>query len=284
LKPLIQKLPLAVETSFVAKTFRTPHFEVPWHQHIEYELILFTEGNGMSFIGNYVGAFRTGDVFFIGSNMPHTFQKQHKEIIASAVVVQFREDFWGTGLLQLPESGAVQQLLTLSMMGVKPEGGTKEQLAELIKALETAEAFSRISLLCQCLHLLATEEKKQTLSTRSMDTSNNKYRQRLDAVFQFTISHFQQPITLTEVAQIAHMSITAFCRYFKTSTKKSYIEFLNEIRIGYACKLLQDTDKTIVDICYESGFNTAVHFNKQFIKLKKMTPGKYRSRFLKEIS
>src|SRR5205809_1351214 len=96
MKPLVEKLPLSQNTSFVAHTYRTPQFEVPWHQHIEYELILFKEGEGTSFIGNYVGEFKKGDIFFLGSNLPHTFQKVHKDLITSALVIQFRADCWGS--------------------------------------------------------------------------------------------------------------------------------------------------------------------------------------------
>jgi hypothetical protein len=115
---LVEKLPLSEDTSFVAETHRTPQFEVPWHQHVEYELILFTEGAGLSFIGNYVGEFEVGDIFFLGSNLPHTFQKSG-DIITSAVVVQFREDFWGNQFINLPESKDLLHLLRSSVRALR---------------------------------------------------------------------------------------------------------------------------------------------------------------------
>ena len=196
------------------------------------------------------------------------------------MVVQFREDFWGDGFLKMPESRAVKDLFAASAMGFQIEGKNKAILGEAIQDLEWAKGLPRIGLLLHCLQLMVQEKKKKALSTRQMGAGNEKYKQRLDAVFQYTITHFQQPIALPQIAGLANLSVTAFCRYFKGSTKKSYIEFLNEIRIGYACKLLQDTDKTIIDICYESGFNTAVNFNKQFFKVKRLTPREYRNTFL----
>ncbi len=279
MKPFIQKLPLATDTSFIAKTFRTPHFEVSWHQHIEYELILFTEGNGMCFIGNHVGEFKTGDIFFIGSNVPHTFQKKDEQQIASAVVVQFTGFFWGKDFLNIPENSKLNELFILSMKGLKIEGKIKPILGGLIADLEMAKGFSRICLLCNCLQVIIEEKQKRPLSTRQMSTLNDKYKKRLDKTFDYTISNFQQPISLQDISKITNMSVTAFCSYFKKSTKKSYVEFLNEIRVGYACQLLQDTDKPIVDICYESGFNTTVNFNKQFLKIKKTTPRQFRNEF-----
>src|SRR5580698_1569123 len=103
MKPLLQKLPLPSDQSFIAQTFRTPHFEVGWHQHIEYELILFTEGSGMTFVGNHVGAFDTGDIYFLGAHLPHTFQKTGTQT-TSAVVIQFRDNCWGPDFFHLPEN------------------------------------------------------------------------------------------------------------------------------------------------------------------------------------
>lgn len=278
MKPLIEKLPVAEGNSFVANTHRTPRFEVPWHQHIEYELILITEGSGLSFIGNYVGEFKAGDIFFIGSNMPHTFKKENDQI-TSAVVVQFTDNFWGTDFLALPENKLLRDLFRLSMKGIKPEGKSKPALSKLIKKLEYCVGISRISTLLECLDTLINEENKIVLSTSEMPVLNEKYQDRMDKIFKFTISNFQNQITLNQIAAIANMTVTAFCLYFKKSTKKSYVEFLNEIRIGHACKLLQSTNKAVTEICYESGFNTAANFNKQFVKFKNSSPSQFRANF-----
>jgi len=280
MKPLIEKLPLTEDTSFISRTYRTPIFEVPWHQHIEYELILFTEGEGVSFVGNYVGEFKTGDIFFLGSNLPHTFQKSNHELITSAIVVQFRDDFWGNDFMQIPETRQIKQLLETSATGLKMNGHTKKLLHPLIKELEFLKGFKRIIRLCECLELIAQKNEFETVSTQEVNTFQTKNKERIDKIFQYTIDYFHEPVTLTGVAQSAGMSVPAFCNYFKKSTKKTYIDFLNEVRIGNACKLLMDTQKSIEEICYESGFNTLTNFNKQFIKVKKITPSKYRKTFL----
>jgi len=276
MRPLLQKLPLTESTSFVAKTFRTPHFEVGWHQHIEYELILFTEGSGLSFAGNHVGEFETGDIYFLGSNLPHTFQKREQGLITSAVVVQFKEDFWGEGFLQLPESRQVRQLLDASSQGLKMQAPLKQQLAPLIAALEHASGFKRILLLGECLEIMTEQAAYIPVSTQPIKAFQHKDRETIDRVFQFTIDNFRDPISLPQVAEIACMSVPAFCNYFKRSTKKTYIDFLNEVRIGCACSLLVETAQTVLDICYESGYNTMANFHKQFLKIKRMTPLQYR--------
>ncbi len=265
----------------MARTYRTPNFEVSWHQHIEYELIAFTEGTGLSFIGNHVGEFQTGDVFFLGSNLPHTFQKRDKEAVASAVVVQFRDDFWGADFLSMPESRAIRDLLAASSAGLKirSDGRTASDAVSLNQAVEQLEhttGFERIIGLCQCLSRIAHEASYLTLSTQEVVQPNGKDKERIDRIFQYTIDSFQQPIALADVAALTNMSVPAFCGYFKRSTRKTYIDFLNEIRVGHACTLLQHSTKNIAQVCYESGYNTLANFNKQFLKVRTMTPSVYR--------
>ncbi len=276
MKPLIQKLPLNENSSFVAQKFRTPDFEVGWHQHIEFELILFTEGSGLSFIGNHVGEFETGDIYFLGSNLPHTFQKREPGLMTSAIVVQFREDYWGAHFMQMPESRAIKHLLQASFQGLKLNGELKSAIAPLIKELENAPGFKRVILLCQCLDLMSMQPEWSTVSTQDIRINKDE---RIDAVFQFTIDKFKEPVRLSQVAELACMSVQSFCNYFKRSTKKTYNDFLNEVRIGYACNLLVETQNPILNICYDSGYNTVANFHKQFLKVKKITPLQYRKAF-----
>lgn len=280
MKPLIEKLPLTENTSFLARTFCTPEFEVPWHQHIEYELILFLEGEGASYIGNYVGDFKPGDIFFLGSNLPHTFQKTDKDQFTSALVIQFREDFWGADFMRMPESRQLKKLFALSMHGLKINEGGRQPLRPLLQQLEHASGFERIILLCQSLLLIAVQNDFQSLSTQEVNLFHSKHKDRIDKILQYTIDRFQYPISLAEVSKNVSMSVPAFCSYFKKCTKKTYVDFLNEVRVGYACKQLIDTQNNIASICYDSGFNTLANFNKQFLKVKATTPSAYRRTFM----
>jgi AraC-like DNA-binding protein len=284
MKPLIQKLPLKENNSFVAQTFRTPNFEVGWHQHIEYELILFTEGMGLSFVGNDVGKFETGDIYLLGVNLLHTFQKSAPQLTTSAIVVHFKEDCWGETFLHLPECRTIRNLLSTSRFGLKMHGESKRLLSPLIKALEEAADFRRILLLGECLDIIAVRSEYDTVSTQEIKQLNHKGKECIDRIFQFTIDHFRDPVSLKQVAGIACMSIPAFCTYFKKSTKKTYIDFLNEVRVGYACSLLMETKKSVLEICYDSGYSTMANFHKQFLKVKQLTPLQYRKFFTARLS
>lgn len=279
MKPLIQKLPIAEQTSFVARTYTTPFYETTWHQHYEVELIVQLKGNGMCFIGNYIGDFKQGDIFLLGSNLPHEFKKEEEAMECSVMVVHFDPDFWGKDFWKMPESFEIKQLLNQSLSAIKLSGPHHEQLATSIQELETALGFERITLLCQCLLWISRDNKKQTLSTLDANRPAPFADDKINKLFEYTINHFKEPITLSRVASIANMSISAFCRYFKRNTKKTYVSFVNEMRIGHACHELLHTNKTIVQICYDCGFNTIANFNKQFLKVKGVKPSVYKKRF-----
>lgn len=279
MRTLIQKLPIGEQTSFVARTYTTPHYETTWHQHDEVELIVQLKGNGMCFIGNYIGQFKEGDVFLLGANLPHEFKKEHESMKCSVMVVHFNADFWGDGFWALPETAEIKQLLHQSLSAVKIGAQQKGELPAAIQKLETATGFERITLLCQCLLSISRSAGRQTLSTLDAANFSPFAHDKINKLFEYTINHFKEPIALSAVAAIANMSISAFCRYFKRNTKKTYVEFVNEMRIGHACHSLLHTDKTVLQIAYDCGFNTIANFNKQFLKIKGTKPSVYKKKF-----
>jgi AraC-like DNA-binding protein len=137
-------------------------------------------------------------------------------------------------------------------------------------------------LLGECLHIIAEKKEYIKVSTQEIRSLNSKERETIDRVFQFTIDSFRDNISLTQVAAIACMSVPAFCNYFKRRTQKTFIDFLNEVRVGYACSQLIESNVPVIDICYASGYNSIVHFHRQFLKLKKITPLQYRKTFSAE--
>jgi len=282
MKPFIEKLPPGEDASFISRIHRTPYFEVPWHQHIEYELILFLEGAGLSFIGNSVDEFEADDIFFIGSNVPHTFQKSG-DLITSAVVIQFKDNFWGNDLLEIPESKRINSLLYNSKHGLKITGKTKAKLRPIIIELQDSKGFWRIVKLCECLAILADTDDYKAVSTQEIKVMNHADKERIERIVQYTMDNFKEGIRLETIAAVACMSPHAFCSYFKKRTRKTYVDFLNEIRIGYACKLLLTTEMNILSICFDSGFNNVANFNRQFLKVKQQKPSVYRREHARSI-
>src|SRR5699024_4340615 len=156
-----------------------------------------------SFIGNYAGEFKPGDVFFIGKNVPHTFQKREKDMVTSAVVVQFKEDFWGEEFIKIPELREIQNMFQDSMQGLQVVGDSKIALQSMVRALEQQKGIMRILKLLQCLQVICEGKEYSPLSTQEVKVGNARDMERIDKVFRYTIDNFQERITLEDVAAVA---------------------------------------------------------------------------------
>lgn len=275
MKPIVQYIPLQPNTSFVASTFSPPNFEMGWHIHEAFEFILFTAGNGLVQIGNYESVYKSGDIFFLGSNLPHRFQPNDN--ITTAIIIQFKEHCLGKEFLNCPECQSLKQLLQLAEYGMQITRKTCRQLQPLIRTLEATNDLNRIIILLQCLQMLAAANKEHTpLNTAESRSLNPKDGDCIDKILKYTSDTFHGPVTLSQVAAIACKSIPSFCHYFKRRTLKTYIDYLNEVRVAYACNQLIQTNKPVVDIGHESGYNSITNFHRQFMRLKKTTPLQYR--------
>lgn len=276
---LIQKIYLEDENSFACRKYRTPQFETNWHKHEEYELIVITEGQGTALIGDYVGDYKKGDVFLLSSNLPHWFRKSEQTKIGGATVVHFLKTFWGSDFLYIPEMKKIRHLLENDNNGLQLRLSLQKNIADAIEQLEKTTGIMRIQLLLDILNQIS-QSKQYRVITKSFDKDlNQKENSAIDKIFTFSFRHFLEPVSLKAVAKEANMSIPTFCRFFKRNIKKSYFDFLKELRIGHACKLLRENNDPIIEICYNSGYNSWAHFSKQFKSLKKMTPNEYRKQF-----
>ena len=277
MKTLIQKIHVEEYQSFACRSYRTPIFETNWHKHEEFELILISEGHGTAMIGDYIGEFIPGDIFFIAGNLPHWFKKQHHKVTGCSEVLHFKPDIFGKEFMALPELKNVYQLL-LKNDGIQIKPKLKKELAAIIMEMQTLTGFSRIALLLNCLYRISTTSHYTTL-TRDFASNNNNINPVIEKIIDFSFKRYLTPITLQQVADVAAMSIPTFCRFFKKNIKKTYFDFLQDLRISHACKLLTNSNKPVMEICYESGYNSWAHFSKQFKHVKKMTPSQYRKEF-----
>lgn len=278
MKAHIQKLPLSGNSSFIADTFVTPYFETPWHYHSEYELVLIIKGQGTRFVGNHISNYKEGNLTFIGRDVPHLFRKENANEDGGSLVIHFREDFLGTALMQVPEMQKIVQLFHRSMMGLNITGSTAAQVSERMYHLLDLQGMERIIMLLDILNILAQSPDLEILSSAEVAGQNSRDNDRLNKVFDYVMTHFRSEIRLEEIAEIAHMSYSGFCRYFKNRTKKSFTHFVNEVRIGYSCKLLLEKDVSVASACYEAGFNNLANFNEQFKKFLKLTPYQFKQK------
>lgn len=276
MKALIQKLPLDRESSFVARTYRTPYFETPWHQHLEIELVLMTESEGTAFIGDALTEYRPDDVYLLGENLPHWFRKADPDSVGSAVVVHFTKSFWGQPFLDLPEMNAVKSLLEFSVQGLRLQGELRQRVAEQLRCIEQQRGFSQLATLLDSLHQISQSGEYTLINQSPVLTYSSADQVQIHTVMEYTMANFRQKIRLEEVSGLTHRSVSAFCQYFKKSTKKSYVQFLTEIRLAHACKLLMTTSLPITQICFESGFHNWANFSKHFKQQLGLSPRQYR--------
>jgi AraC-like DNA-binding protein len=174
----------------------------------------------------------------------------------------------------------IWQLLQKTARGIRLLGPEKSQVTAIIQQIDEQTGTRRFQSLLQILTLFAEAEKTELLSNaRFTEAQEEKDGKRLNAVLQFSLNNYTRPITLNEAAAAAHLSVSAFCHYFKLHTRKPYIQFLNEIRINAACKLLSESDRNIAQISYEVGFINLSNFNRQFKKVMGCAPSVYRKKF-----
>ncbi|WP_437919086.1 AraC family transcriptional regulator [Sphingobacterium sp. LRF_L2] len=288
MKPLYRKLPAKLENSFSARHDVMPNFGNVWHYHEEIELHYTIRGEGVRFIGDNISSFAPGEIILVGEKLSHAWRckdeyyQNNPEYNIEAIVLQFLPDCLGKQLLQLPESYLIPKLFEKAKSGIIVKGETKHQVAQLMYDCVNETGLGKIISLLQILKTLAESEECETIvkTQTTFHQSNEADNIRLNNIFNYTHAHYKDDITLEEVASIANLSITSFCRYFKMMTRKTYYDFLVEIRISHACRLLVENKLPTEVICFECGFNNVSNFYRHFKKVMGLTPLEYKKRYL----
>ena len=277
--PIYEKVPL-VDSSFLLKTESFSHYEIPWHVHPEYELALVTKAAGYRYIRDSVSEVNGDDLILLGPNLPHAWESklnQENKGTVKQIIIQFSGDFLGEGLWKKPEFEHIGQMLKKANKGLEIYGKTRERIIRKIYRMLKMNKFERILELLTILDILAAENEYKTLSQVSAeDFKSGSESQRINIVYNYVLQNFRQKCTVPMVASHFGMTPQSFCRYFKSRTRKTFINFLNEIRISNACKLLTSEDISIIEVCYNSGFESLSNFNRQFKKINKTTPLQYK--------
>ena len=282
MKTLIEKWTPAKGSSFDIKQYIITQKErdkknIFMRRHDEFEITVITGGSGKRIIGNTIGSFFDGDVFIIGPNVPHSVQYDPGEMV-EVITTHFSMDGFGNGFFDLPENAPILNLLRDAYLGVTFKGTARKEIAALLKQLMVVDSFDRMLNFFRLLHKMALLKNRQLISKRGFSkiTTHRDY-ELVNRTYRYIISNFDhQDISLNEMATYLNMSPSTFCRFFKKHFYKTYTAFLNEVRIGHACKLLQESDKNIAQIGFASGYNHLTHFNKQFKKIIGYSPKEYR--------
>jgi AraC-like DNA-binding protein len=288
MQPKLERIPSISTSSITVKREITAFMDYPWHYHPEYEIIFVEKSYGIRFMGNHIGNFEDGDLMFISSNLPHVwkndkdFYQGNQNLLVDVYVIHFREDALREGFFDLSELAHIKKLFERGTQGVLIKGNDHDRIATLVKQVVNANGIERLLLFLQTLDAIAKTSDYELLSGPGyVNTMNSVDTERLNKITNFIMNNYSREINIEEVADLACLTKASFCRYFKNRTHKTFSQFLNEVRILNACKLLVGSEKSITEICYETGYNNISHFNRQFKLFTGLTAKEYTRKYLK---
>ncbi len=283
MKAVEYRLPQEFDKSFIVFKEKGKFFPCPWHYHPEYELVLVTKSTGVRMVGDNVGYFDEGDLVFMGPVLPHVWINDPEYIngqagiLAEAIVIHFVDNFLGENFFEIPEMKSLKNFLTLSKHGMVIKGNSRERINSLMKQMLQMNGIQRIAALFTIFDILCSSSDYELLASPGyLKHSQLNCTNRFSKVTAYIMRNFDKDITLKDIASVANMAVTTFCNFFKEHYRVTFVEYLNIVRVGHACKFLTERDESVVEIAYKCGFNNLANFNRQFKKIKKMTPTEYR--------
>ena len=282
----LRKSPIPRTHVFEVKALKEAIFEPNWHFHSEYQLFMVLNGTGTRFIGDNVKHFRKGDITFTGPNLPHLWRSDSEGIPSKntswseGIVVYFHESFIGTDLLEKEEMIKLKQLFKKSLRGIDIYGDTAKEVRDMLQNLLRLRGFDSVLELLKILNCISkTTEFEMLASPGYTNTLREGDTERMNNVYAYIMKNFKNKIAIAELASLTNMTPTSFSRYFKVHSNKTFSDFISEIRIGHACKLLIEKRVNISQACYESGFQTMSNFNRQFKAITNRTPAAYKKQY-----
>jgi AraC-like DNA-binding protein/mannose-6-phosphate isomerase-like protein (cupin superfamily) len=271
--------------SILCQRIYAPHFVFYWHYHPEVELTYVIKGEGTRLVGDSVEDFKEGDLVLLGSKLPHTWISE-KDLVGrdseiETFVLQFPKSVIEPQIYDLPELRNISQLIKAAHRGLQFSQGASA-IAEKMNRLTQVDAFERYHFLFELLNDLSQMEGRYLASELYIPDLKSESEGRIGKVCTYVHNHYAEHLEVPQLAALADMNEAAFCRFFKKMTGKTAITYINDLRIGMACELLQENALRIGEIGYRSGYKSITHFNRSFLKRKNITPSEFRKQYMKK--
>lgn len=272
------------DSSFIVRTDHLPLKNL-WHYHPECEMLFFLDAKGTRFIGDSIENINTGEIVLLGQNLPHVIHRDreyyetHQDITPTMIVIQFDKDFLGTDIWNKNEFFHIAELLNKASRGLRFSGEITKLVSAMILKMAEQKGVRKIMTLLCILEELAHSQQINYISSCGFLKHYEETNEKINKVYEYTINNFREDISLEKISGLVYLSQSAFCRYFKNCTAKTYSQFLAEVRIGYACKLLLQEKLNISEICYECGYKNLSNFNRHFKEIMRITPSEYLRNF-----
>ena len=282
MKPIYEKLIGCPDEGFIVKEIQGDACNCAWHCHTEIELVFVLQSQGYRIVGENIRSLQRGDMVFLGPNLPHAYQHTDRHVAKQTaphcILLQFEERLW-SGLLELPAMAPVRRMLGRAGSGLCIANPTRKQVAAMLLEMLKLRGLRRIAVFFAVLDALAQSRSCKTIANPGFTGSLTSYEQeRISRICQFIDENYHRPIRIGEAAKLAHMSEGAFSRFFHTHIGKTFPAFVNDLRIGRACRLLAETEMNVTNIALSCGYRNLSNFNRQFLQFKKGSPSDYRRR------
>lgn len=275
------RLPKTSKKGFIVEYQKLPHMYDRLHYHPEIQLIYILEGTGDLFAGDTFVSYEPGSLFLIGPSQSHVFKSDpayfnNEDLECRTISLFFHNNSLGEDFFDLEEMMQIRSLIERCGRGIQFKKSITEQVNNRIFGLLDLDGFERFMEIMNILQTLSETDQYSYLATmNSSIPPSDRKNEKINKVFNYILDHYHEDIKLEDVANLASYSQAAFCHFFKQHTQKTFVQFLIEVRISNACKMLRNTDSNISQICYECGFNNVSNFNRQFKKLIGMSPTAY---------
>lgn len=286
-KIINEQLPVTSTNPIKARSYDYHAFTYPWHFHSQYELVYIEKGSGQCLIGDSVIPYFDATLILAGPNLPHCMQsaaayETDPSLRVKGVIIQLEKDFMQYSFSHYIQFLPIQHMLEESQRGICFSLKKYPSIQQTIRQIPDSQGISQIIQILSLLEALTgCNERKMAASPNYAPTSETFKDKKIEKIIAYLHKNYTRTITLNEIASFAAMNPAAFCRYFKANTDKTLKEYILDMRIGYACKLLAAEDINISQLCLECGFESLSHFNRSFRKHTGMSPTEYKKNILK---
>jgi len=280
MKPDLELVCVRGDESFAAWEHGYPYRTVRWHFHPEYEIQLITRTSGKYFVGDYIGDFEPDNLVMSGPNLPHNWVSElpdNEPVSQRCLVLQFSAEFIAGAIAAMPELQQVQDMLDQSRRGLLYAPATGAAARPLLLELLEAKGLRRITLFFSLLELLLADAGRQQLASSAYVPDPHGYMSaKINLALAYIGKNLSTELRETALAELTGQNPSAFSRAFRKHAGMSFVQYVNQLRIGMSCEMLSNSALSITDICYQVGFNNLSNFNRQFLAHKGIPPSKFR--------
>lgn len=274
---LRELVPISNDDYFIILNQIDAKFDFPLHFHPELELNLVMNSSGKRIVGDSIMEFENIDLVLVGPNTPHVWKCSKTDRKAHVITIQFHEEFFSQGFFERKLTKTIKDLLDKSKRGIAFSKETIEILKPKILLLSESQDFDSLLKFMSILFELSIAQNTKLLASSSyVDSFNFPKSRRIEKVDKYIKENIQQKIYIKEAADMVNMSESAFSHFFKKYTKSTFSDYIIDLRLGNASKLLFETNQSINEICYDCGFNNISNFNRIFKKKMGFTPSDFR--------